>query len=163
MNESKGIDVAKIFCAFLVVAIHTEPFHSLIWLDRGLGLITRIPVPFFFVCSGYFFFKNKNIGIQGILKYEKHILIMYVIWTVIYFPFAMAQWGNPTTAFVFKKFFIDGFLHLWFLKALAIAVLLVWLLSKKFSDVCVLAISSLFLITVTLCSTYRQLLDNVGG
>ena len=45
-----GLDVMRIFCAFLVVCIHT-------WLPWGLqGTITRQAVPCFFMLSGYFLF-----------------------------------------------------------------------------------------------------------
>lgn len=164
-NECKGIDIAKLFCAFLVIAIHTEPFHSLIWLDRGLGLITRIPVPFFFVCSGYFLFMNGNIEKKIFLKYEQRILTMYFIWTVIYFPLKLKQWSTLSTILIMKEFFIDGIEHLWFLKALAVSVALVWFLSKIISNLWILAISTLLLIIGTLFSTYQPLIGEkiIGG
>ena len=50
-NSNVAIDIVKLIFAYLVVAIHTEPFGFSFWLDKGFGIITRLCVPFFFVAS----------------------------------------------------------------------------------------------------------------
>lgn len=50
------IDYLKLFCAFLVIVIHTHPFYSIsekvdILFIRNIACFA---VPFFYVCTGYF-------------------------------------------------------------------------------------------------------------
>ena len=52
----RGIDLAKFVASFLVVALHFPPLADLsgdlsVLLTNG---VTRIAVPFFFCCSGFF-------------------------------------------------------------------------------------------------------------
>ena len=59
-----AIDIAKYVSALLVVCIHTFPFYEVsvrlnaYWIQT----VCRLAVPFFFVSSGFFFFRkwDKN-------------------------------------------------------------------------------------------------------
>lgn len=87
-----GIDIMKLVCAILVVFLHTYCYDfgkAGILLKEG---ITYVAVPFFFIASGFFL----NAGIDRcntqdekknyILKYEKRVILMYLIWTLITLP-----------------------------------------------------------------------------
>ncbi len=55
-----SIDIFKFICSYLVISIHCTPF-LIFGEDINLAIIStvsRIAVPFFFVCSGFLFFKN---------------------------------------------------------------------------------------------------------
>lgn len=61
INKNNAIDIIKLLCAILVVAMHTTAF-----LDFGkhtydiVGLLFYgFPVPFFFITSGFFFGKSS--------------------------------------------------------------------------------------------------------
>ena len=150
MNKSDypGIDITKMICAIMVISIHTQPFINYVWLDRGLGIVTRLAVPFFFVSNGFFLFDVKVDG-QRIKKYLLRILLLYVIWSIVYLPF---NW--PIDDFV-KTFIIKGVSsHLWYLPALVFAVVILFLLEKILSDEAILLISSSLFIIGAFLSTY---------
>ena len=58
-HRINSIDIARLFAAILVIAIHTQ---AIMWLsDRANGsiqILTRVAVPFFFCTSGYFLQKG---------------------------------------------------------------------------------------------------------
>ena len=66
MNKTRNcsIDLFRLYCAVLVVAIHTSPFMD---QNNKLGFIStqvipRIAVPFFFIVSGYYYIQNLEQG-----------------------------------------------------------------------------------------------------
>ena len=140
------------------MAIHTEPFSFNIWMDRGLGLFTRLAVPFFFVATGFLLFNGK-VGKEKAVGYIKRILILYVIWGLAYL---FINYVNTIQKILYQTF-ISGIGHLWYLKATIVAVALVWLLSKRFSDEKVLIISACFLVFGTLLSTYAPVTERIIG
>lgn len=147
MKQYKSIDLAKFVCAILIVIIHTAPFASYSTaLSVGFrNIIGPIAVPFFFVASGFIAFKkiDQKSGkeqTQYVIKHLKRILTMYLIWSAIYFVFVVIQWTRATDFSVWyvleyiKDFFFEGsYSTIWFLPALFVATLLVWLLHKKLS------------------------------
>ena len=81
-----AIDIFRIVCSLLVVAIHCsifiEQYSELYFIINNI--IARIAVPFFFMTTGYFFYKkyskNSNILKITILK----LLQIYILWSIIY-------------------------------------------------------------------------------
>ena len=65
-KKYNAIDIAKLICSFLVIAIHIKPFGAtdnniLIYINDGIqNFIARIAVPFFFISSGYFLYKKSS-------------------------------------------------------------------------------------------------------
>ena len=80
-----GIDLFKIFAAILVVFIHSniaknEEFSNVIVL-----CFSGIAVPFFFMGSGFFFYKKlSNVKDERsfIISYEKKLLFLYFFWLI---------------------------------------------------------------------------------
>jgi len=146
MKQYKTLDFAKFVCAILVIIIHTAPFSSYSSiLDFGFrNIITVIAVPFFFLTSGFLAFKKlDSLDIEKkktyIFQYLKRIVIMYLIWSAVYFVFVVIKWIRKGFS-VFdvleyiKDFFFEGsYSTIWFLPALFAATLLVYLLRKKLS------------------------------
>ena len=67
-NRSYGsLDLFKLFAAMLVIANHTGPLASLSsTADFALtDIISRLTVPYFFMTSGFFFFRPKRDGGWG--------------------------------------------------------------------------------------------------
>lgn len=86
----KGIDVIKLAMAILVISLHVYPFES---INDSLHYYTihwfsRIAVPFFFISTGFFLFKNENeeIMVKRVKRYLIKIFKLYCIWGVIYLP-----------------------------------------------------------------------------
>lgn len=147
MKQYKSIDLAKFVCAILIVILHTAPFanYSRVLTIGFRNIITPIAVPFFFVASGFIAFKKIDIKsgkeqTQYIMKHLRRILMMYLIWSAIYFVFVVIKWTRVDDFSIWnileyvKDFFFEGsYSTIWFLPALLVATLLVWLLHKKLS------------------------------
>ena len=157
---NSSIDIAKLAMAILVIGIHTEPFHANIWLDRGFGILTRLCLPFFFVASAYFFFKNG----KPLKAYLSRITLLYVIWSLIYLPFDLAELKAMSALSILKRYLWDGNGHaLWYLQGSVIGMLIVFGLRKLFRirTICVICFSLLAI--GCLCSTYSPLVENTAG
>ena len=161
--EYPAIDIAKLVCALLVVAIHTEPFAFNYWLDKAFGVLTRIPVPFFFMASGFFLFytdKEKTTFLK-ISKYCFRILILYTAWSIIYLPLLYSRCLTDnsfnTSMFLKSIFWFGSYSHLWYLIASIVAALLTYVSLKVTSMKMTFFISVVFLIFGTMFSTYAPL------
>ena len=146
MKQYKSLDVAKFICAILIIILHTAPFssYSKILTFGFRNIITVIAVPFFFVTSGFLAFKKAdNLNQQErdsyIKAYLRRLIIMYLIWSAVYFAFVVIKWNRKgfSASLVFeyiRDFFFEGsYSTIWFLPALISAVFLVYLLRRKLS------------------------------
>jgi surface polysaccharide O-acyltransferase-like enzyme len=147
------LDIAKLFFAILVVAIHTEPFGFSFLLDKGFGIITRLCVPFFFVTSSYLFFKKNGRP----FKYVKRIFALYSIWCLLYLFINFAQIKGMTLPKLIVHYFWEGHDVLWYLMASIIGFLITYTLSRKMSPTPILIIGILFLAVGCIQSTYVPL------
>lgn len=115
-----NLDILKVILAIFVLLLHTklptENYSDFI-LKNGFF---RTAVPIFLVINGYYFFNIKHIG--QLKKWAFRLLILYVVWMLAYVPF----WKNYSqNIFVI---FSWGYLHLWYLAALLVAGLVMYLL-----------------------------------
>lgn len=148
-----SIDVFKLFAAVLVIAIHVKPFQNNFWLDAGVGMLTRMAVPFFFCASAFVLFKSINAkpeaGNRRMRRYCIRLLKLYAIWYVIY---ALVQQREQFTnlsgwLYLAKQFvFPTNGLVLWFFPGLMIAALLVFYLKKVMKTEYVFGVSIIFLV-----------------
>ncbi len=160
-ENSLRIDFLKFGCIILVVAIHSwwplgQPW-SLTWLANQTVFaqgLSRIAVPFFFVCSGYFLSKHlstKNEWWVAVRKRVRTLVIPFVIWTVIgviFVPICLAFFNDILTGhslgvsawkLLQEKDWIGdlglscwkvpGVYQLWYLRSLFLLVLLAPLIS----------------------------------
>ncbi|MBP5492130.1 MAG: acyltransferase [Clostridiales bacterium] len=179
MTEKKkqysAIDVAKLFCAILVVIIHIPPFgkqeastaaHFLnLFFQNFLALFA---VPFFFLASGFFVFrKDRSEGDFGYArKYILRLLRIYLIWSVIYFPFFFTRiWEEQGTIpkailkYIRLSIFAGSYDHLWYLTALIFSVALIaLLLHLKASPKAILICASVFYLFGLLGQSWHGLL-----
>ena len=110
-----AVDIAKFILAFCVISRHTcyNFFESAVANTIVGSVIIRFAVPFFFVASGYFFFRGiifENGKIKKcpenrvkLFGFIKRIFLLYVIWAVIYFAFELFTYIDanlPLTALV---------------------------------------------------------------
>lgn len=82
----------KFIMAIVVVAIHTEPFHSSQHnMQIAFNTFSGLAVPFFFISSGFLLGRRMQ-GDSDILPAKKQlikIIKLYVKWSVIYLPLAI--------------------------------------------------------------------------
>ena len=141
-----ALDGMRFFCAILVIAIHTQ-FLSGVSFDAYFSLmaVCSIPVPFFYVCSGFFLFDKFTYTPRGkiakgrdnlllMLRYVKRIVITYIIWSAAYFllnAYRTVHNGGSLGNFIStipKNFFVNGSeYHLWYVVCLIYAIPLLFL------------------------------------
>lgn len=142
MDENlKIIDLLKLLCAIGVVAVHTEPmvaFNSNLWLVSTVYHV--LPVPFFFMASGYLLFRKVELPLKcdgkNVLKrYLIKIVRLYIVWTILFLPLIIWGYKNETSAIVVMLKFIRGvFLvgenayswPLWYLLGVIVPILLLY-------------------------------------
>ena len=120
--------------AYFVVAIHTTRWS--LW-----GLLD-IAVPWFFLVSGFFLFRkmdgNKEEDLFIIKTWIVRIFVLYLIWTLIYLPFAIVPFHNEkmslgTSVIVWLRnvILVGENLYscqLWYLLALLWGGILIWVM-----------------------------------
>lgn len=161
-----NIDIAKFIAAFLVITIHC-PLLICFGTDIELMFVSTIPrlaVPFFFACSGFFFFSslsyengkiiNDKKNRHKLLKYIRRIAILYALWSVIYLLICqIPEWYSTgwLSPFAFVDYLI-GFLkngsyfHLWYILDLIYATVLGYVLLSLFKKKTIVVISILLYI-----------------
>lgn len=157
-----SINLFKVFCAYLVVAIHVHPFQEISSNLKFLftDIIPRIAVPFFFIISGFFYFDSLLNFKKNTLKYLKKLFFTYSIWSFIYISLSVVyklKKGNIDLKLLVKDIFISFFItgswyHFWFFPALIICIIIAYI-SYKFKLLKNIFIFSLILYLVGLLGT----------
>lgn len=137
-SQYTGVDVLRVVCAFLVIAIHTSPLLSFgeaadFYLTHA---ICRIAVPFFFVTSGFFLISRYREDTKALLRFIKKTLLLYGVSILLYLPVNIYSGLFRTERLVpalLQDLFFDGTLyHLWYLPASVIGAVIAWFSVKKF-------------------------------
>ncbi len=136
------VDVARFLCAFFVILIHTK-FFGTAWPTGDsllIGILCRVAVPFFFICNGFFIFRNLDYDQLTFFALKRPLLKLirlYIVWTLIYLPywlFVEIRGGSDALgilkAFLLNFFWFGSYPVLWYLLATIIGVLLIYLFSK---------------------------------
>ena len=171
MKENKnlwpGLDVFKFVAAILVLMLHANPFEDT--SVPGLfvrEVLTPIAVPFFFAASGFLFYMSMRTG--GREKGRRtitHALKLYGIWSLVYLPYTVISWlingGSMLQhgmTYIKRVIFEGSYETIWFLNALWVALLLVYILLRYLSPRAVFLISVPFYCVGVLLSAWRELL-----
>lgn len=128
-----SIDIAKFIAAIFVVAIHSNPLAEVSPLLDFIvsNGIARIAVPFFFITSAFFFFKN-GCSWGRATKYCNRLLILYLSWFIVSLPktifdrFVCSEYPLGETVFRFvRSFFLTStFSGSWFIVSCIFCALL---------------------------------------
>lgn len=93
-----GIDLFKLIASILIVILHCIGYYFGQAGEILKNIICPIAVPFFFISSGYFFGRglnrNKNQRKEYFIKYEKNLVKMYIVWSIIGIPFMIRLYYN---------------------------------------------------------------------
>lgn len=148
-----GLDGFRLIAAILVIANHTSP----LWSYDVLGdfiltrIISRVTVPFFFMCTGYFFLQKIGTDKRRNLELLKNFLMkigkLYLFSILLYIPVNIYT-GYFTDSFsvvvLVKDILFKGTLyHLWYFPGVMLGVCICYFLYTRLSLQRVFAISLL--------------------
>lgn len=173
--------------AYVVVAIHTNPFYGItsepilkIW-----DIIANMAVPYFFLASGFLLgiklypetIQNNRPGSNILKNYLKKNCVMYVLWSAIYLPLAINHYMAIGVSFdIGIRNYIEGFLfrgkhynswQLWYLLSTIYAGILIFIivsikkLKLKTTLITAICTSILNIILDQLCSYSGTIPKNV--
>lgn len=165
LNKMGGVfDILKFTLAMMIVMMHSG------LIPRLFLPIFRLAVPLFFILTAYLFFvkinestkeKEKN---NRLRKFVSRNLSLYLFWSIVMSPFVVAThlgWFNQGldhALFEIVKNIILGFFPAsWFILASAVAVPLVYILSRRFSNIILIFIAIIFYVPCLLTSNYAGL------
>ncbi|MGY3941976.1 acyltransferase [Aeromonas tecta] len=148
-----SIECGRVLAIVAVMTIHISPFSNpfdpglwgdplYLWLGGIINQLCRFAVPLFFLCAGYFLQPRLSQDPTGVaLRYCRPLLLLWLGWSLIYLlvpfnPLAAVQQGYlPAMAGQWQMqigdhlnaWLVGGMIHLWFLPALMLAVLILGL------------------------------------
>ena len=144
-----GIDLLRLWMAFCVTAIHTDPFGAFtdtIWY-AVYDSVVRTAVPFFFLASGFLlgvrmrapFAASENV--PQIRAFLWKFIKLYLLWSALYLPLAVIgahSAGRPLVKSILLYFHALIFLgehhnswQLWYLLATVYVSLLLYLFIRR--------------------------------
>ncbi len=147
-RKINSIDILRLICAIMVVAIHTQPLSEYENLAGYIAtfVFPRLGVPFFFAVSGYFYISGLIQGKKVFVKYIKRLLTIYILWSLIYYSVDFIQVIRSNGSFTgflkscFFDFLITGSQYqLWFFPVLIFCVILVTVLRRHLVSLSILS------------------------
>ncbi|MGN0707574.1 MAG: acyltransferase family protein [Faecalibacterium sp.] len=154
------IDLEKLIMSLMVAAIHIEPLAR---YNEYLYPFLRASVPFFFLCSSYFFFEKcqkTQYSIKTLVDFLKRNFMLYIIWSIVLLPVVIFTNRDAHGIQLFYRllrcFIMTGtFGGSWYLIALIIGMTIVYFSAKnKYSFYGILTISIIFAILGCLATNY---------
>lgn len=167
-ENGNKFDILKLVLAIFIVGIHSTKAGMI------LRPVFRLAVPLFFIISSYLFFLKQctlsswQERYKGLKKYAKRILLLYLFWFLLLFPFTIyyREWyvdfcPDKLITIARSFFFGSTFVASWFLMASLVGVTIVWLLSSlKVKNSVILAIGIVIYMLCCLVSNYYNLLSH---
>jgi len=177
-NRNIKIDIVKFVCSILIITVHVPVFGiqskgTILWLGNQFfeNYLSRIAVPFFFICNGFFLFNkyNKNQDSKIIKTFVYRMIFLYIIWTIFYLPVKYKDIIYNKNGidygikFYIKSFIFSGsYAQLWYLNALVFATVVIYLLLKlKMKPKNILTISVLFYFVGIFGDAYKGFITNI--
>jgi surface polysaccharide O-acyltransferase-like enzyme len=178
-----SIECGRVVAILAVMVIHISPFSNPfdpsvwnwtvdIYVAGFLNQITRFAVPFFFLCSGYFLQPKLSSAppMPVAWRYCRPLLILWLLWSLLYalIPFdpvgAWQQGYLASMAFQWQlllsdplnQWWVGGMVHLWFLPALMLAVLMLALCQQWRKPGLALALGATLYLLALLGGSYAK-------
>lgn len=110
------------------------------WYPIIVQWLSNLAVPAFFTMAGFFLYRKLDLqngsrpDMQVLWRYAGHILLMYVLWSILYLPIDFYNWFHEADPQIIRSVlsWLRSFLlssttvQLWYLPALAVAAVIVW-------------------------------------
>lgn len=150
-NRNITLDYVKFFLIMLIISGHSDisTYGLPGWLVAD-GF-ARVTVPLFLIINGYYF-ANIVDDKAKVKKYIKRLLIIYIAWTAIYFPFIWHATGGGKKLILIN--FLTGYYHLWYIASLIGAAFLIYLTRKYNKTVILIVAYILFFIGYVIQKIY---------
>ena len=149
VQQKKSLDIAKFLASLAVIAIHCPPFPNGSTGAMIADMVSRMAVPLFFAISGFLFFEKIRFingkveacpeNIARLRKYIRRIGVQYCLWSAIYILYHVPGWYQSGWwgLYIIKDCMISFFCtgvhyHLWYLPALMIAIMVLYMLLSWF-------------------------------
>lgn len=142
-REYDAIDLLKLVGSVCIFIMHLSLFADT-KINLAIQMAARWCVPFFFITSSFFLFRNSDDGILSSNKirgYVKRVLLLYSLWMIINIPSILyyriiLRGFSISTALLFIKntLLSSSFSGSWYLMSSAFSAVFIWLLSKKLSN-----------------------------
>lgn len=163
-KQYPAIDLFKFLFACSIIFLHID-FGNIVVIDI-IRCFSHLGVPFFFMASGFFLGK-KMIDDKPIDCFIKRLLFLFLFWSVLYLPIniipEVIDRKNSVLVVIeyFQRLLFLAPSYLWYLVALMIAVLIVYLFRKCNMKIQGAVFIILYIIG-TLGNSYRSLflIDN---
>lgn len=144
------LDVLKYFMATLIIMGHTDIFEEWPVIFEGLTHVTEIAVPVFFSASAFLFFRKLETSPETehrsiVFHSIKRLCIFFAVWYVLMLPlsipdfFMKANWKELLFVIPFRC----AFWGYWFIKALIINTVILFICRKKRALIICAVLSSL--------------------
>lgn len=161
-KENTTLDVFKFAASMLIVASHLPSVFSAEIAELYFKQwYFRFCVPFFFIATGFFFYKSKNKGL-----YLKRVFWLFALSYLLYLPAILEDAGTLAEAISRLRWnLVVGYEHLWYLSAL-LEGLLIWYVLEKIPVInglfrrAGLVVSVLLILIGALLDEHYHLLDN---
>ena len=171
-----AIDIAKFFCALIILFYHYFSEHGSIHplLEDALSLYA-VAVALFMTLSGFLLFSKLNVtpnkADQWIIvkKEVKRIMTIYLLWSIPYLIFSIITWDWGNISFSYIAWEIQGwifkstFYTIWFMPALAVGILFTYFLYTRFRWRTVGLIACVLYLIGSLQSTYSFIGIKIPG
>lgn len=160
--DTKFLNIMKLVMAFFVMVVHFSPFKTINPLLHFISIhgFTRVAVPFFILSTGYLISEAGKISKSRRKKTLKKMISLYLFWTALYSPFILLQlmytpqnapWWN---IFLRNLFFEGSFIHLWYLLATIIGIIIITTLTTWFKAPMIIGITVFLYILGVLGDSY---------
>ena len=167
MTKRNGlIDITKLFFSICIVFIHTGLCDIIPFGYELKEFVFRLGIPFFFVCSGYYFAKKNIDTREELYLYLKKILIPFVIFGIIY-TFCDAYFlgdnsYNYIVSNISKMFLGSQFNIMWYSGSLIWSCIILFLIKNKKQLKILIFISFVLYLIGLSFTTYDFLLNEVN-
>lgn len=129
-----GLDVLKFILCIMIVAVHAEFLWEYEIIKTIVTHFNRVSI--FFAISTFLFFSiAKNDIKKRLFHFLKRIIILYIVWEIIYFPYTWNQFYSFASAkeIIFAILFTGTYGISWFLKALMWGTIILTIIPRKYT------------------------------
>ena len=164
-SSFQTVDYLKFFFAICIICLHTAFFAPSIIRPYVTGILYRTAVPYFFIASGFFIglkiYKDEEKGFSIIRAWIVRLMLMLLVFEPIniilrsinYYHIDNLSIINITTK-VIQSLIFYPWGALWYIQALVVAILILWLFVKKKLEIFIIPTGVLLYSFALLCNNY---------